>query len=280
VNSALGGHADRCWPNIKDYFHGQASRKIDTSCKIPTVPKSLAILGCSQRKKQTSHPVPAIDRYDGPVFRVFRKYTKEVPGNLLHAFILSGRFGLIASDFLIPRYNRRLVSSDGSALRRKVENQLKRTLDAVQPERLFVSVGRGYWPLLEESLTREVAPAKLVVAAGGIGGRASQLAHWLRSGDRQGDINKWKHTVGEAMLLGTTVRLSREEVLQRAREASVADPTGAHRFETWYVALDAERIAPKWLASVLFCKPVASFRTANARRVLWQLGVETKYADQ
>ena len=42
------------------------------------------------------------------------------------------------------------------------------------------------------------------------------------------------------MLLGTTVRLSRKEVLQRAREASVAHPTGAHRFETWYVALDAD----------------------------------------
>jgi hypothetical protein len=241
---------------------------------------SLAILGCSQRKKQTSRPVPAIDRYDGPVFRVFRKYAKEAPENLSHAYILSARFGLVSSDFLIPRYNRPLVSSDCAALRRQVENQLRRTLDAVQPGRLFVSVGQGYWSLLEESLTREVTSAKLVVATGGIGGRASQLAHWLRSGDRKGDVTERKPALGEAMLLRTTVRLSREEVLQRARDASLADPRAAHRFETWYVALGARRIAPKWLVSVLFDKPVASFRTANARRVLSQLGVPCVYASR
>jgi hypothetical protein len=85
---------------------------------------------------------------------------------------------------------------------------------------------------------------------------------------------------GEATLLGTTVRLSREEVLRRAAEALRRSTTAAYRFETWYVSVDSERVAPKWLAGLLFGKPVARFRTADARRVLALLGVECIYAHQ
>lgn len=239
---------------------------------------SLAILGCSQRKRQTSRPVPAIDRYDGPVFRVFRKHAKEAPENLTHACILSGRFGLVAGDSLIPRYNRQLSGSDGAALRRQVENQLKKTLDSVQPGRFFVSVGRYYWPLLEEALTREVPSESVFIATGGIGGRASQLAHWLRAGEQVATEPVSNPVRGKAVLLGTTVRLTRDEILQRARHELLAAPVAARRFETWYVPIDSHRVATKWLVSILFEKPVAQFRTADARRALSQLGVETRHA--
>jgi hypothetical protein len=243
------------------------------------ISRSLVILGCSLRKRRTSQLIAAIDRYDGPVFRVLRKYARGVPEIPLYTYILSGRFGLIPGEFLIPQYDHRLTNANRVALRVRVENQLKLTLDELQPERLFVSVGSDYWPLIEEPLSREATPGELVVATGGIGGRASQLAHWLRLGKRETSENRSESVPGEAVLLGTTIRLSRAEVLCEARKALLADPVAARRFETWYVLVGGERVAPKWLVSVLFNKPVARFRTADARRVLQQLGVETKYAD-
>src|ERR1700682_2543686 len=168
------------------------------------VDDSFVILGCSQRKRPTSRALPAIDRYDGPLFRVFRNRTRQI-ADKPHACILSGKFGLIRASFPIPRYDRRLEGADHEALAKQVENELKRILDEIQPERVFVSVGRRYWPLIEEPLTREVAPARLVVASGGIGGRSSQLAHWLRSDASEVGVAP-DRPLGEAVLLGTTVR--------------------------------------------------------------------------
>lgn len=244
------------------------------------VPTSLVILGCSQRKNQTSRMLPAIDRYDGPVFRVLRKHTREAAEDAANVCILSGRFGLIPGKHLVPRYDRQLPRDDEGTLRRRVERQVKKTLDEIQPERLFVSVGCGYWPLLEEPLSREIAASKLLVANGGIGGRASQLAHWLRLNDVAISDSALPSVQGRATLLGTSVRLSTEQVLRKAREAFLLDPVGAHRFETWHVDVGRERVAPKWLVSILFEKPVARFRTADARRTLSLLGVDCIYASR
>ena len=159
-----------------------------------------------------------------------------------------------------------------------MKGELKRVLNQIQPERVFVSVGRQYWPLIEKPLAREVAPGRLVIATGGIGGRASQLAHWLRPYAGDADRTAPGRALGEAVLLGTTVRLARAEVLRKARKALLAAPISSHRFETWYVAVGCERVAAKWLVSVLFDKPVARFRTADARRVLSLLGIPCIYA--
>ena len=242
--------------------------------------RSLVILGCSARKKQTSRLLPAIDRYDGPTFQVLRKHLRATPGRSPDACILSGRFGLIPGGFLIPRYERQARDEDCVQLGPRVDSQLKEILDDVQPERLFVSVGGRYWRLIENTLLREVPASGLVVAVGGIGGRGSQLLHWLRldcSGRPDEALSEQPR--GEAVLLGTTVRQSREEVLQKACKWLSTARADAARFETWYVPVGRERVAPKWLVSILFDKPVARFRTADAKRVLAQLGVEVKYAD-
>lgn len=240
--------------------------------------ESFVILGCSERKARTSRAIAAIDRYDGPLFRVFRKRAREITDKPPDACILSGKFGLIRGSFPVPRYDRQVSRCDFAALGNQVEGELKRILHEIQPERVFVSVGHRYWPLIEEPIAREVAPGRLFVATGGIGGRASQLAQWLRPNVGEvGGIGP-ERGCGEAVLLGTTVRLSRADVLRKARNALLVDTPGAHRFETWYVDVGHEHVAPKWLVSVLFEKPVARFRTADARRVLLLLGVPCNYA--
>jgi hypothetical protein len=244
---------------------------------IAAVSASLVILGCSQRKRQTSRILPAIDRYDGPVFRVLRKHSREEPENPTAACILSARFGLIPAKRKIPRYDRRLSGPEPAQLRQRVKIQLARALREIKPKRLFVSVGARYWPLLNEALEHGVATRRVVVATGGIGGRASQLSRWL--GSQKSDDTPTKAT-GKARLLGTTLSLTRAEVFQQARRGLTDDLDGARRFETWYVPIGRHRVAPKWLVSVLFNKPVARFRTADARRVLSLLGVPCVYANR
>lgn len=241
-------------------------------------PQSLAILGCSQRKNRTPQLIPAVERYDGPLFRVLRKHAQDSPHILIDTCVLSARFGLIPGKSLIPWYEQRLGRDDYSTLIALVEKQLKQVLHELQPERLFVSVGSQYWLALEDALTREVPPRQLVVASGSIGGRASHLAHWLGSSEVEDGGTLLVQPAGRAVLLGTMVRLTREEVLQAACNALSHDQNGARRFESWYVQVGTERVAPKWLVSVLFDKPVSRFRTADARRVLSLLGVECKYA--
>lgn len=243
-----------------------------------TISPSLVILGCSRRKKQTSRPIPAIARYDGPLFQVLRKHIRERREVPPATYILSGRFGLISAEFPTPRYNHRLTQTGLSVLRESVDSQVKEVVDMVQPESVFVSVGSQYWPLLEEPILREISSDRLNIASGSIGGRASQLAHWLRSRNSENKELPVPPRGGQSTLLGITVRLTSLEILHKAHEAALADPEGAMRFETWCVEIGKERIAPKWLVSKLFDLPVSHFRTADARRVLHELGVETIYA--
>ena len=58
----------------------------------------LLILSCSQRKAPAKGRLPAIDRYDGPAFRVLRKYLREGPAEVPTVLILSAKYGLIESE--------------------------------------------------------------------------------------------------------------------------------------------------------------------------------------
>jgi hypothetical protein len=231
------------------------------------------------------------------------------------AYILSARFGLIPGKQPIPRYERSLRPGDYLRLKGHVEKRLDQVLDELQPSRLFVSVGKSYWPLLNGPLERSVPSDKLVVANGSIGGRTSQLGRWLQPESREHPFPlvalggpcpngatecsqgcsaaeplvashpqrrpegaEDATTPRTATLLGTTVTLSPADVLAKARQALSESPTAARRFETWHVPLDSDRVAPKWLVSVLFQKPVSRVRSADARRVLFSLGVPCLYA--
>jgi cytoplasmic iron level regulating protein YaaA (DUF328/UPF0246 family) len=74
------------------------------------------ILACSARKKVAESLMPAIERYDGPSFRVLRKFlrtsTEEVG-----IWILSAEFGLIPSCEPIPWYDCRMTISRARQLR-------------------------------------------------------------------------------------------------------------------------------------------------------------------
>src|SRR6266851_81184 len=185
---------------------------------------SLAIVGCSSRKRQTSRTLPALERYDGPIFRVLRKHRRETSQHPLHVRILSARFGLIPDSHLTPRYDRQLRDPDAHRLRKGIGSQVSRTFEDLQPERVFVSLGPAYWQILEKDLVASIGSAQLVVAKGGIGGRASQLVHWLNPAGAHPIAPPEKRGRGKATLLGTTVQWTSAEVVEMASAALRSHP--------------------------------------------------------
>jgi hypothetical protein len=63
-----------------------------------TIVNRLLILSCSQRKAPWEGDLPALDRYDGPAFRVLRKYLRTHSDDSLAILILSAKFGLIEAE--------------------------------------------------------------------------------------------------------------------------------------------------------------------------------------
>src|SRR5712692_4435985 len=83
--------------------------------------RHLIVLGCSSVKLQASGELPAIDRYDGPMYRVLRSFLREtIWPNPLSIAVLSAKYGLIGGLASIENYNQRMDQrravqlSDGS----------------------------------------------------------------------------------------------------------------------------------------------------------------------
>ena len=78
----------------------------------------LLVLACSERKVTAAGLLPAVDRYDGPPFRVLRKYLREHTG-APDILILSAKYGLIPSDQQIPYYDCRITRASARVLKSK-----------------------------------------------------------------------------------------------------------------------------------------------------------------
>ncbi len=139
----------------------------------------LLIQGCSEAKLATPKaPIWAIDRYDGPFFRVIRKWSRETDDGNTQILILSGKFGLIDSKTRIPYYDLRLTQDVAKAMCEAVMRQYRALARGRAYESAFVNVGRDYHPALAK--ISELRNAEF--ASGGIGMRAKQLKLWLVKG--------------------------------------------------------------------------------------------------
>jgi len=68
--------------------------------------------------------LPAIERYDGPPFRVLRRYFREQPEHNVDAFVLSAKWGLIPADQPIPLYEQSMSRERAQALQPMVTRAL------------------------------------------------------------------------------------------------------------------------------------------------------------
>jgi Family of unknown function (DUF6884) len=142
----------------------------------------LLIVACSQRKNPAKGKLPAIDRYDGPVFRVLRKYLREGAEDAPSVFILSAKYGLIAAEREINGYDCRLSASSAERLRPQVLKAARRVLSSCRWQGIGLCAGKDYRVALAGFEELVPAHARVDFIEGGQGPRLSALRRWLREG--------------------------------------------------------------------------------------------------
>ena len=244
----------------------------------------LLILKCSARKRGSAELMPALERYDGPLWHVLRTYLRDEHGlwaTGLDIYGLSAEFGLIPASRPIPLYNRTMSPERAAELHRQVLSQFQ-DLMAMGYRDICLGLSHRYFAALvgwEQYVPKE---ARVTITDGGVGAKLGQLRAWLRgepwdTGDRRPDrLAAPEPPRGKAELKGSVIALTAPEVMAHARCALVQHPDGADRYREWHVLVDGRPVSAKWLVSILSGLPTSAFDAAAARRVLLALGVDVE----
>lgn len=237
-------------------------------------PRRLLILSCSKAKTADDGLLPAIDRYDGPTFRVLRRYLRERPDPALQVYVLSAEFGLIAGDHPIPSYDREMTEARAQELRPLVGTTIVPLGIGVEPrigepQTLLVVASKAYLSVLADAAPDGGIP-ECCVAQGSQGGKLAALHDWLSGASPE--INPPRRYTGRPMRFrGVDVILDRADVLKLGTGKL---PARATTLTAWAVDLDGHRVAPKWLVSRATGVPVSRFTTRDALLLLSRLGIE------
>ena len=137
----------------------------------------LIIISCSQAKVlKPRAAIPALERYDGVLYKVLRKAKREsrFPDNT-HIAIISARHGLIDAQTPIASYEKSLDSATARSLQPKVQQDVSALLKKGRYRDICVNLGRKYAALLPD-----LSPIRNATwAEGGLGQRAAHLKAWL-----------------------------------------------------------------------------------------------------
>ena len=143
----------------------------------------LLIISCSQRKVETTQRIPAIDLYDGPVYRMLRKFYRENPSKTnLGVLIISARHALIPAQFCIEPYEQKMTPERAAELRGDIQDKLAWFIRSTQRatntgfDQAFINLGKVYRQTLEGFHWGLVSTLE---ATGGIGQRTSQTKAFL-----------------------------------------------------------------------------------------------------
>ena len=238
----------------------------------------LLVLTCSQRKHASPELLPAIERYDGPSFRVLRSFLRNHPTASTHldVFILSAAHGLIPASQYITSYDQLMTTQRAEELSDQVLPTFASLLHTEYTE-LCIAMSKTYQSALPGWTTFVPSSMSVTIVKGSQGVKLAQLKRWLWEDLATAASITPRSTVvksrGVARLRGIELRLTPSQVFEQARIALKSDGADAHSSRLWYVDLDDQRVAPKWLVSVLTGLSVNNFTADDARRVLSQLGI-------
>lgn len=237
--------------------------------------RRLLILSCAQRKRQDSGLLPAIDRYDGPAFRLLRRFREQI-SELPDVFVLSARYGFIHYEEPIPDYDQRMTPQRARELQPQISRTLRHIVESSALGKksdtdILLCLGKLYSDALKASM-----PAGVLYecAEGSMGKRLSKLKQWLYGLPTPAQTKLPTLWQGIARLRGVNIIIPADEALRRAQSALPRQQRQATNCQSWYVLVGNERVSPKWLVSLLSGLPVSAFHTDEARRVLSQLGIE------
>lgn len=236
----------------------------------------LLILSCSSKKRPTQGLLPALERYDGPAYRVMNKFLRVHPSGIqfLDVYILSAEFGLIPASKPIPDYDRRMTPQRAKELQQPTLSKLKQILIGKQYEELFISLGKDYRQVLMGYESLIPANLSVTVSTRSIGYKLGELRHWLYGGVSESLDNEIKVAQrSKVYLRGVEIALTPKQVMKIARTA-LAKEQNIPKYQMWYVRIGDRQVPVKWLVGHLTGLSVSAFHTSEARRVLCQLGIE------
>lgn len=246
------------------------------------MPRRLLILTCSARKRDDTGTLPAHERYDGPLWQVYRSVSRDQPLLVsdVDVYVLSAAFGLIPAIQDIPWYDQTMTQERAEELRDSTLAEFCRLLADDIYDRCCLGLSQLYLRALDGWKERISPAIQMTVAGGPMGEKLSQVKGWLL-----GEMPKAKASPperlaasiaapGRAVVAGVSIARSREEILEIARAGLRAAEQGVQRYRDWYVLVDGDRVAPKWLVSKLTGRSTADFSAADARRGLLALGID------
>lgn len=136
------------------------------------------LIACSARKRPDRGLLPAVERYDGPWYRVLR----GAAGGDLRVWVISAEYGLIPGDTPIPDYDRTMDMRRAQQLLPQIQPALAQAL--ADTPKTFICAGKPYVYALTQC--RDAVPAikTATVAPGGIGTKMMYLKRWLTDGTR------------------------------------------------------------------------------------------------
>ncbi|MEZ4860266.1 MAG: hypothetical protein R3C14_03135 [Caldilineaceae bacterium] len=235
----------------------------------------LLILACSQAKLSDPGLLPAIERYDGPPFRLLRKFQRECPNQSeeVDVYILSAKFGLIKAYTDIPLYDQYMTSQRALELKPVLEAQLKSVTEQRDYTEALISLGKVYKLALPTFDKFNLGRIKVTVTNGTQGRKLSILHDWLYGTI---PLHAPMKRPGIISIRGVPVNLTQEMIIELVRQKLNQHPSDAYTYQSWYIEIDNRKIAPKWLINQITNLSVSSFNTSDAIRALARLGFEVK----
>lgn len=233
----------------------------------------LLIIACSRRKRSEGDLLPAIERYDGPAFRVLRRFLHSQPSAPLDIYVLSAKYGLIPSDELIPDYDQKMTAERSRQLQLEVIAKFEDILNVKSYQKLCLCLGRDYFLALDKYDMLLKSGLAVQIATGSLGKKLTTLHDWLYGKPSELAIGEASTLTGKACLKGIEVTMTPTEVLDVARQALAYGKGNPTSYQSWYVLVDEQRVSPKWVVSLLTELPVRDFHSSAARRMLQQLGI-------
>ena len=143
--------------------------------------KNLLILPCSKQKKQLDK-VTALDLYDGPFYRVAKKFNLQN----IDILIVSAKYGLIRSNELISYYDQQMTIERVREISADTRQKLRVILNNNNYNEIFINLGKTYMLVLDDCRVM-LEGYSILWANGRIGERLHQLKQWLQSNSIKDD---------------------------------------------------------------------------------------------
>ncbi|MGK7933439.1 MAG: DUF6884 domain-containing protein [Microcystaceae cyanobacterium] len=235
----------------------------------------LLIIACSHKKDPQSELLPAIERYDGPTFRLLRRFLSQNPSFSLDIYILSAKYGLIHSSELIPFYDEKMTKKRSLELQPEVNEKLKDIVNNSSDKKVYFCLGKVYFAVIDGYSRYMDNDIEIDIATGSIGNKLFKLHTWLYG--KPPDLSlasPRKITSDKVIFKGVEIKANLEQVTEIARQALREKKGKPFAYQSWYVLIDDQKVSPKWLVSQLTGFPVGKFHSQAARKLLLQLGFE------